>query len=857
MFAKLIFLFIALTVYTPVYGQDISIGQRIKELKKTQKLHVIYDSNLNLNAPANSVKWEQKGNNVILSPLKSKAPKKKPDSHVTKPQKKPSKHTISGYVKDENEEPLINATIFDESTKMATMTNEHGFFSLSLPEGKHHIEVSFLGLSKVHKDLNLYSDQRLQFHLQEDNTLDEVVVYADMNSPLLNTQMGKRTFTHEDLDKGFSLLSSPDVIKLLQQVSGTAPGIELASGLYVHGGNGDENLFLLDDSPLYQVNHSMGLFSSFNTEMIKNVDFYKSGFPARFNGRLSSITDVRTIDGNPKKIHGSVSLGLLDGKLNLEGPIVKDKTTFAFGIRRSWLDFATRPIFAIVNHNKSNKFTMNYLFYDLNAKITHHLSDNEKLYLSLYSGLDKYSTCDKEKYDEEFSETDNDFKWGNTNIALGWNKQISSKLYFNLIGTFTHNHTLQEYTDKEETEISKSVAEYTSVMRQNSQSNIYDLSIKADWEYHPDTHHKIKMGGSYTTHRFVTKTHQTLAYQNDLEETGDTMMVRGKSTRNSHEIMLFAEDEWHVTPKWSSNIGLNISSFFVDGKSYLRTDPRLAVKYQASERLSLKMSYTKMSQYVHRITSTYLDMPTDYWVPTTQHILPAYSTQVAFGAYAQFTKKWLLSIESFYKESNHLLLYQSYMGLMPPANRWEQDVLSGRGKAYGIEMDAQYKSKKISLAGAYTLSWSKRLFEGIADHWFRDKFDNRHKISLSFFYKISNKIDLNANWLYHSGNRVSLPTGSIVLPNMPGSHPSYDTAYRFSSPNNAALPAYHRLDLGANFHHQTAKGRERIWNISIYNAYCHLNTMYVDVKQDNRGKFRASSKGYIPIIPSVSYTWKF
>ena len=857
MFARLIFLFIVLTVYPPVYSQDTSIGQRIKELKKTQKLHVIYDSKLNLKAPANSVKWEQKGNNVFLIPKEKDTPKEKANLPTGKKKKQQIKHTISGYVKDENEEPLINATIFDENTQMATMTNEHGFFSLTLPEGKHHIEVSFLGLSKVHKNLNLTSDQKLQFHMHEDNTLDEVVVCADMNSPLLNTQMGKRTFTHDDLSKGFSFMSSPDVIKLLQQVSGTASGIELASGLYVHGGNGDENLFLLDDSPLYQINHSMGLFSSFNTEMIKNVDFYKSGFPARFNGRLSSITDVRTIDGNPRKIHGSVSLGLLDGKINLEGPIVKDKTTFAFGIRRSWLDFATRPVFAIVNHNKRNKFTMNYLFYDLNAKVTHHLSDNDKLYLSLYSGLDKYNTCDKEKYDEDFSETDNDFKWGNTNIALGWNKQISPKQYFNLIGTFTHNHTLQEYTDKEESEISKSVAEYKSMMKQNSQSSIYDLSIKADWEYHPNTHHKLKIGGNYTTHSFVTETQQTLAYQNYQEETGDTMVVRGKSTRNSHEVMIFAEDEWHITPKWSGNIGLNISSFFVDGKSYLQAGPRLALKYQVNDGLSLKMSYTKMSQYVHRITSTYLDMPTDYWVPTTKHIQPAYSTQIAFGTYAQFSPKWLVSIESFYKKSSHLLLYQSYMGLMPPATRWEQDVLSGKGKAYGIEIDAQYKSKKISWAGAYTLSWSKRLFEGIADYWFRDKFDNRHKISLSFFYKINNKIDLNANWLYHSGNRISLPASTIVLPNMPGSSPSYDTTYRFTSPNNAALPAYHRLDLGANFHHKNAKGRERIWNVSIYNAYCHLNTMYVDVRQDNKGKFRASSKGYIPIIPSVSYTWKF
>jgi len=854
---KLIFLLLTLAIYIPVYSQGITIRQKIEDLRKNSKAHIIYDSNLKLDLPANSVKWIRKGNNIIITPLEGNRGKMENTKKNDSKRLKKLKHTISGYVKDENEEPLINATIFDENTKTATMSNEQGFFSITLPDGKHRLEVSYLGLRKIHKDIELIQNQTLHIHLYNDNTLDEVIVNADMNSPLLNTQMGKRTFTQKDFHKGFSFLSSPDVVKLLQQVSGTASGIELASGLYVHGGESDENLFLLDDSPLYQINHSMGLFSSFNTDMVKNVDFYKSGFPARFNGRLSSITDVRTIDGNPHKIHGSISLGLLDGKVNLEGPIIKDKTTFALGLRRSWLDFITRPIFSIVNHNKQNKFTMGYLFYDINAKATHHLSANSKIYFSLYSGQDKYTTCNKEKYDYDFSQTDNDFKWGNTNIALGWNQQITPKLFFNLIGTFTHNHTLQEYIDHEVFGASFTDVEYKSILKQNSQSNIYDGGIKANCEYHPNIHHKLRLGCSYTTHHFKTQTYQTLEYNYDIEETGDTTRVKGRSIRNSYEIMIFAEDEWHISNKWSGNIGFNISNFLIDKASYFQLDPRIAIKYQMCNKLSVKMSYTKMTQYVHRITSTYLDMPTDYWVPTTNRIQPAHSDQIALGIYAQPSRYWILSIEGFHKKSNNLLLYQSYMGLMPPANRWEKDVLSGKGKAYGIEMDAQYRSKKLSLYGAYTLSWSKRYFADITNSWFRDKFDNRHKLNLSINYEISNRIDINGTWTYHSGNRMSLPSNSFVLPNMSGSHPSYDTAYRFPSPNNAALPAYHRLDIGANFQHQTSKGRERIWNVSLYNAYCHLNTMYVDVKQDNKGKFRARCNGYIPIIPSVSYTYKF
>ncbi len=847
-FSQLIFFFFALAVYMPVYGQGITIRQKIQEMGKNPDIHVVYDSKLNLDAPAKSVKWVRQGNNILLIPLKIES---------TSYEKRLRKYTISGYVKDENEEALVNATVYDKDSKMGVTTNEHGFFSLTLPEGIHHIEFSFLGLSREHREIRLDRDCPVQVRLHEDNTLGEVVVCADLNSQLLNTQMGKRTFSQEDLNQGFSFMSSPDVLKTLQQVSGTAAGIELSSGLYVHGGESDENLFLLDDSPLYQISHSLGLFSSFNTDLVKNVDFYKSGFPARFNGRLSSITDVRTIDGNPKQLHGALSVGLLDGRVSVEGPVVKDKTTFAFGMRRSWIDLVTRPVFAVVNHSRRDKFTMGYLFYDLNAKVTHHISDNSKIYLSLYSGMDKYDTHNKELYDMDLSEDRNNFKWGNTNVCLGWNRQLNPKLFLNLIGTFTHNHTLQDYSDREKSGYVHSQSDFSSVMLQKGVSHIYDTGIKADLEYHPAAHHKIKAGMSGTHHYFTTHTDQRLTYRDYIDDSADETHIRSGSSRHSWEVMAFGEDEWQMDSHWSSHIGVSLSCFKAENKTYLRADPRWAMKYQPVHWMSLKASYTMMSQYVHRIASSYLDMPTDYWIPTTGKIRPAYASQFALGAYVQPSQGWQFCLEGFYKKAHHLLQYQSYMGLMPSATRWEKDVMDGKGKAYGIEMDAAYKGKRLVLNAAYTLSWSERLFDKISGRWFRDKYDNRHKVNLSMVYKMDRKVDFNAAWTYHSGNRLTLPTSSMVLPNLPGSGPSYDSGYHYTSPNNAAMPAYHRLDLGANFRHPLKKGGERIWNISIYNAYCHLNAMYVKVRQDDNGRFRASCKGYIPIIPSVSYTWKF
>lgn len=480
------------------------------------------------------------------------------------------------------------------------------------------------------------------------------------------------------------------------------------------------------------------------------------------------------------------------------------------------------------------------------------------MYLSLYSGQDKYNTHNREVYDSNLSEEDYDFQWGNTNISLGWNKRLCPKMVINLIGAFTHNHTLQEYIDREESGYyGHSQSDYVSATHQKGISHIYDTGAKADIEYHPTSHHKIKAGISGIFHYFTTKTTQQLSYQDFVEESGDTSKVWGRSTRHSLEIMMFGEDEWQIDCHWSCHFGINLSRFQIEGKSYNQLDPRWAMKYQPSHWVSLKASYTMMSQYVHRIASSYLDMPTDYWIPTTSKIHPSHASQFALGIYMQPSKRWFISMEGFSKRSQHLVQYKSYMGLMPSATRWEKNVMEGKGKAYGIEWEVQYNDKRLTLNGAYTLAWSKRLFDTIYDQWFRDKFDNRHKLNLSMVYHLSHRTDINAIWLYHSGNRLTLPTSSMVLPNLPGSSPSYETGYNYTTPNNASMPAYHRLDLGFNFHHPLKKGGERVWNISIYNAYCHMNTMYVEVKQDDWGRFHAKCKGYIPIIPSVSYTWKF
>ena len=291
------------------------------------------------------------------------------------------------------------------------------------------------------------------------------------------------------------------------------------------------------------------------------------------------------------------------------------------------------------------------------------------------------------------------------------------------------------------------------------------------------------------------------------------------------------------------------------GKTFLNADPRVAMKYQITPYLSAKASYTMMTQYVHKITNSFLEMPTDYWVPTTAKLQPMRSHQLAVGLYAQMGKKWTASIEGYYKTTNHLLQYASWTGLQPPAVSWETEVIDGKGKFYGIETDVNYHTQKIQLSAAYTLSWNKRKFEDFYQDWYYDKFDNRHKLNLTGRFKFNKKTEMYAAWTLHSGNKMTVPTQYVEL-----ALPDDDNRQRefiYERPNNATLPLYHRLDVGFNFYHTTKHGHQRIWNLSLYNAYCHINTMWTEAQVKDDGTIRIKSRGYIPIVPSFSYTIKF
>jgi hypothetical protein len=852
----------------PTYGQTSALSSTLKEqmtlLKEAHSVKFVYDATLPLDYAYDGPSLQGRSLSESLTELFHALPIEWTvrGKYVMLRNKK--RFTVSGFVHQEDGETIVNATVLDLTTGQGTLTNEHGFFSLTLPEGSHALRFFSMGCAEQTDTLALDQNRTYNVTLHAGYDLEEIVVTADLNSPLNTTQTGKVSLTAADFRKGYSLLSSPDLVKTLQGLGGVAAGTELVSGLYVHGGGNDENLVLLDGTPLYQVNHLGGLFSAFNTDVVKNIDFYKSGFPARYGGRLSSVLDVRTADGNMKQFHGSFSIGLLDGRLMLEGPLQRDRTSFLLSMRRSWLDLITTPIIAIANAQSKNETTrFVYNFHDLNAKLTHIFSDRSRADLSFYSGRDLLRTKDVGAdllYDGFWDVYNTHFKmlWGNTTASAHWKYQFAPQLFSNVTLVYTNNRANYDYIDEETFKDSDNKVETFSHLQRRNHSTIDDAGYRIEMDYRPSSAHHIRFGSDYLLHLFRP---QTISNKDCLgtDVVSDTTTHQSSTFYRGHEFSLYAEDDIALTRRLRANVGLHYTLFRVGHTNYNALEPRAALSWHATDRLTYKASYTEMSQFMHQLSSSYLNLPTDNWVPTTQNVRPMHARQYAVGAYIDLTRRLRMSVEGYYKTMRRLIEFSNSNSFVPSIEAWEDNVVSGKGRAYGAEMELAYRGRRTTFEAAYTLSWSERYFPDLCQHWYSDKFDNRHKLNLNFARQLSEHVDFNAAWSFHSGNRMTLPTQYADFPLIPGTTLHAANIYQdwiYEQPNNMKLPAYHRLDLGANFHHTTRRGFDRIWNLSVYNAYCHRNAFYAKLRLDNN-RYRCRVYSLMPIIPSCSYTLKF
>ncbi|MDR2682264.1 MAG: TonB-dependent receptor [Dysgonamonadaceae bacterium] len=789
-------------------------------------------------------------------------------------------YTVSGLITDARTgETLINASVFDAGSKQGVVANLYGFYSLTLPGGPVQIQYSYLGYAPRTVSFTLSKDTVIPIRLEESNLLQEVTIVGNRQElGVQGSQMSAISVPIAQIKAVPSLFGENDLIKAMQLLPGVQSGAEGFTGFYVRGGGPDENLFLLDGVPIYNINHLGGFFSVFNSDAVKTVTLYKGGFPARFGSRLSSVLDVRMNDGNNRKLHGNFSIGIISSKFNLEGPLFNENTTFNISARRTYFDILAKPFILAAASNADKEHTdAGYYFYDLNAKVSHKLSEKDRLYLSFYTGDDvMYARTDDTNHYSESDEngrprdvTTHDrlklnWSWGNLLSVVRWNRILTNKLFMNTTATYTRYRSSlgvgQAYQ-------STSPGDRDSDVSLTYQSGIEDFSGKIDWDYSPNPNHDIKLGVDYIHHLFRPSVYVARIYETNATPL-DTVI--GDKNVTSHEMAVYVEDNFSIGRFIKANAGLRYSTVFVEDKVYRSLQPRLSVRAMVNSDLSFKAAYSYMSQYIHLLSNNTISLPTDLWVPVTRRIEPMQSNQWSAGLFYNLNRWVELSLEGYYKTMNNLIEYKDGATFLSTGG-WEDKVSVGRGWAYGIEFLAQKTIGKTTGWVGYTWSKSERLFDRPGEELnfgkvFPAKYDRRHDLSIVVSHKFSDRFDVSATWVYSTGNCATLGLQEYVGPEIPSNNNQrggYAVLPHINQRNNYRNPDYQRLDLGVNFHKQKKHGI-RTWSIGIYNVYNRMNPFFVYPKDESgyeNGQYvrRKTLKQVtiFPIIPSVSYSYSF
>lgn len=756
--------------------------------------------------------------------------------------------TLSGYIQDtESGERLIGVNVYFPGTTYGVSTNTYGFYSISVPAGVYKVKISYLGYQSVTDTVDLSQEnQVLDFNIRaQQEQLEEVTVSAS-ELPAQRVQMSKIELTVADIKKIPMFLGEVDIIRAIQLLPGVQSGNEGTTGFYVRGGSPDQNLILLDGVPVYNASHLFGFFSVFNADAIKNVALTKGGFPARFGGRLSSVLEVDLKEGNMKEFHGEGALGLISSKLTLEGPIVTDKTSFIVSGRRTYYDLITRPFLP-------EDETFGYYFTDVNAKINHVFSRKDRLYASYYTGLDKFYFRSKYENDPFFGGgegyDEQGIQWGNHTGSLRWNHLFNEKLFSNLTATFTQYKfsISSESYNKFNGEESSEGFEYFSLIR--------DYGLRQDFEYALNSQHKIRFGASYTYHLFKPGVAQIK--ENFSGQQIDSLLNLSQPI-HANDGYLYLEDEWSVNNRLRLNYGLHYSAYATKDAFYNSLQPRVSARYLINDGWSLKGSYALMNQYVHLLSNSGIGLPTDLWVSSTAKVKPQLSQQIALGTTHNILgKQYEISVESYYKWMENLIEYKQGASFLNPTD-WQNTVeTNGKGEAYGFEFLFRKKEGKTTGWIGYTLAWTNRQFSALNNgNWFPYRYDRRHDLSLVLNHQFSKKFDLGMTWVYGSGNSFTAPVANILLSPSFGDFGFTENYEVYSDRNGLRMPAYHRFDLGLNFHKETSWGR-RTWNISIYNLYNRRNPFYLYITQNREGEKKVNQVSLFPIIPSISYSFQF
>jgi hypothetical protein len=792
--------------------------------------------------------------------------------------------SISGSVKDaSNGETIIGATVFLKEANKVTSTNQYGLYSITAPKGKYTLIISYIGFRTVTQEVVLDKNTTINIlFAPAEKNLEEVEINAKGASEnVKNTQMGSVNLDMAEIKKIPAFMGEVDVLKTIQLLPGVKNAGDGNTGFYVRGGGPDQNLILLDEAPIYNASHLMGFFSVFNGDAIKNVNLIKGGMPAQYGGRLSSVLDITMKDGNNQNFEVNGGIGLIASRLTIQGPIVKNKSSFLISARRTYVDVIARPFL-----NKSDFKGTSYFFYDLNAKFNYIINDKNRIYLSGYFGRDHFIFDSKE---DNFR---TDIPWGNASACLRWNHIYNNKLFSNTSLVFT-NYDFSFIATQED---------FVATIK----SGITDYTLKHDINYFPNSRHNIRTGVNYIFHTFVPTSVSA--------KQGSTVFDLGKVIKlYAHEAAVYVSDDWEISQKIRINAGLRFSDFVQVGPfnrykkdflgiindtvhygrgdivaNYYGLEPRASLRYSINQTSSLKVSYTRNYQYVHLATISSVSLPTDVWMPCTEVIHPQISNQYAVGFFKNFAKdNFETSVEAYYKTMANQIEYKE--GAQPSDNVYDNPdnaFTFGKGWAYGIEFFVKKRYGKFTGWVGYTLSWTWRQFPEINyGEKFLAKYDRRHDASLVLTYDPTKKWNFGLVWVYGTGNRGTLPNGFFIYE---GSQ-SYDYGLR----NSYRFAPYHRMDVNVTFTPDRQKKLDRkkrqlvekynaagkdtseiavtrkifrkfsnSFTLSVFNVYNRYNPYFIYITREGdfaNGTLKVGAKqvSLFPILPSITWNFKF
>ncbi len=744
---------------------------------------------------------------------------------------------VFGVVSDaETAELLQSATIKSTSgTQVGAISNVYGYYSLNIPQNEPtEIQVSFVGYKTQKFQLKQSVDTLLNILMVPGIELDEYTVSANKNTYSSKTQIGQLALTGEAIKWAPSLAGESNIMSVLKTLPGLSAGKEGSSELFVRGGSHDQNLILLDKSPVYNLNHAFGLLSVFNSSAIKNVSLFKEGIPSEFGGRLSSVLDVSVKEGNRKNYTGDFTISTVAATATAEGPIVKDKASFLISARRSWPDILVTGITA----GNQNDIVLGYYFMDINAKANFSVGEKHHFYISYYTGQDKLFA--KSEAAEQKSK-----------MEQGWGNNIASARYQSVSENGAFNDALLYYSSFNEFE-TNGIKSIENTTKQQNKSELNEFGFKASREFSIGNYFKFKFGTDGLL-RSIQPPYKV------SEENGSSSEIKNAEPVNQKELAVFASTVYS-TNRFDIVFGLRTSMFGEQLSGYFSLEPRLSVYYHLSNTFSLKAGAMRNTQSVYAMPKSVQGMPGYTWLPTTGHLKPQSSWQTSMGVNWQ-KRKINFDAEVYYKWMENIIGNYLYPSNLYQSTQWYDIIDQGTGRAYGLDFLVQYNANDFQINVKYALGKSEHSFPTVLNGlWIPANYDIRHDFSLDGLWSVQKneqkKKWFTGNFALHSGVPVSLPAQSIQSMNPVLNEENYpfDFSYLdyYSQPNNARLKLYHRLDVGFHMQKKLAKGH-RTWSAGVINVYNRQNPY--SIYKDSNGNFKQVVM--FPIMPFASFKRSF